>query len=67
MDRVRRAGQFALLLAIGLSASSVGYGSPHRLAPAAAGRLAAPVPWPTSSLLVSDAEKAAAVDRLLGR
>jgi hypothetical protein len=54
MDRVRRAGQFALFIAIALSVSPVGSGRPISAAPVAAGRLAAPVPWPTSSLLVSE-------------
>ncbi len=52
MDRVRRAGQFALFLAIALSVPSLGSGRPPSPVPVAA--VAAPVPWPTSSLLVSE-------------
>ena len=53
MDRVRRAGQFALFLVVALSVPAMA-----RAIARHAGRrpsaIAAPVAWPTSTLLVSE-------------
>ncbi len=52
MDSVRRAGQFALLLVLVLATPSIGHG--RALSPAAAAWVMSAVPWPKSTLLVSE-------------